>query len=494
MIDPTLLRKRLPYLMPEIRVGCSSPLLKPRISLDGTATTPPTIDSLEAMIRASFQYGPFERGASDAAQHTSIAVTRVYNLLANLIGADSWKQIVLGRNTTEMIGHVVHTLQRSFEGFPRFKSGQNIVTTYLEHNSNYLPWVELRNSLRGWGVNIDVRLVNVNPLTGELDMKDLQRKVDRDTRVVSVSGKSNVLGTTPHLGEVGLIAHQRGALFIVDGAQYVPGSFVDVRSIDVDLLTFSLHKMLAPFGVGVLYGKRELLERMPPFIPGGGTVNRVELDTVEYHDLPQKFIAGSPDSLGIIASGESVLAFLYAGLGMFGDERQKERAFTKMILNAPSQEWDLRYQTSAEEGASIRAYALETGRAEVLQDVVRRRELAREFIATAMRNVREYQIMLTSKVLTELADMPDVQVYGNLPAERRYGLVPFNVRGIESRAVGMEMAKRGIEIRADKHCAHLLHSHVLRVSGTARVSLSVYNTAGEVGYFTDTLREVAPHV
>jgi cysteine desulfurase/selenocysteine lyase len=484
------LRRELPFLQDRLDLSVANPGNRRKISLDSTATTSPTREALEALLRASFDYAPFERGGSDAGIKTSLAVLSAYNFLANLVGANSWKEMVLGRNTTEMLNHVVNALKRGYEGFPRFQSGQNIVTTYLEHNSNYLPWLELTNFLKEYGINVDLRLVNVDRKTGQLDMKDLQSKVDAKTRVVSVTGKSNVLATVPDLYEIGRIAHRQGALYVIDGAQYVPNNFVDVKGLDVDLLAFSLHKMMAPFGVGVLYGKSRILEAMPAFIVGGGTVDDVGRAGVKYYGLPQKFMAGSPDSLGIIASHTSVQTLLQAALGNLEAGKEASKAFTAMALNAPSGEWDYRYQVSAEEGALIRAEAQRLGNSLVISDSQYRREYARKLVQQAMQEIASHEIDLTQRALDGLSRVPGIEIYGSLPAEQRYGLVSFNLQGKESRQVGFELNKRGIEIRPDKHCAHLLHHHILNVNGTVRASFGPYNTREEVDALVTAVREM----
>lgn len=494
MIDTEALREQLPYLLPQVAIARRNQTERPRISLDSTATTPPTVEALDALVTAAFSYGPFERGGSDAGIKTSMAVLHTYNILANLLGTDSWKQIVLGRNTTEMIGHVAHALQGEFEGFSRFRSGENVVITQLEHNSNYLPWRELVQFLLGWGVSVELRIARVNRESGEVDMADLERKIDRKTRVVAVTGKSNVMGTVPEIAEIGKLAHRYGALFMVDAAQYVPGHYVDVNALDVDLLTFSMHKMLGPWGVGVLYGKRDLLEKMPPFLPGGGTVSVIAGNKVMYHGLPQKFIAGSPDSLGIIAAGASLEVFLSAGLNLLGKDQKVQRAFTKMVINAPSAEWEYQYHVDRPEGDAIREYATQARMEYVLGDHTRRRAYARELVEKAMKNIAAHQIALTERVLEGLHGIHGVTVYGTLPAEKRYGLVTFNVAGLEARQVGFSLSQQKIDVRADKHCAHLLHDDVLKVDGTTRVSLAMYNTPSEVDAFLHAVREVSRNV
>ena len=176
-----------------------------------------------------------------------------------------------------------------------FRDGDNVVTTLMEHNSNYVPWYGMcREILPRLGRRVECRLARFDPVTGELDLAHLASLIDARTKLVCCTGASNFLGTRPDLAAVRALAGasgyaqpngERRSYLLVDGAQLVPGSFVDVRALDVDFLAFSFHKLLAPFGVGVLYAKQHLLEAMLPFLYGGDMIaeGQVFPDRVGYN-------------------------------------------------------------------------------------------------------------------------------------------------------------------------------------------------------------------
>ena len=167
------------------------------------------------------------------------------------------------RNTTEAINAVMYSL------LTEFRDGDNVVTTMMEHNSNYVPWYAMcREILPRLGRRVDYRLARFDPVTGELDLDHLASLIDARTKLVCCTGASNFLGTRPRCARSGRWptpagtaqpSGERRSYLLVDGAQLVPGSFVDVQDLDVDFLAFSFHKMLAPFGIGVLYAKEHLL-------------------------------------------------------------------------------------------------------------------------------------------------------------------------------------------------------------------------------------------
>ncbi|MBM2846829.1 MAG: Cysteine desulfurase, partial [Bacteroidetes bacterium] len=198
-----------------------------------------------------------------------------------------------------------------------FRNGDNVVTTMMEHNSNYVPWYALsREILPKFGIRVECRLARFDPRTGELDLAHLASLIDSRTKLVCCTGASNFFGTKTPLHSVKEIAARSGytqpngerrSLLLVDGAQLVPSTFVDVQAMDVDYLSFSFHKMLAPFGVGVLYAKQHLLQASLPFLYGGDMIaeGQVMPDRVEYNVLPWKYAAGTPNILGTIVSAPS---------------------------------------------------------------------------------------------------------------------------------------------------------------------------------------------
>ena len=231
-----------------------------------------------------------------------------------------------------------------------FRDGDNVVTTMMEHNSNYVPWYAMcREILPRLGRRVDYRLARFDPVTGELDLDHLASLIDARTKLVCCTGASNFLGTRIPLGAVRALADasgyrqpsgERRSYLLVDGAQLVPGSFIDVQALDVDYLAFSFHKMLAPFGVGVLYAKEHLLASALPFLYGGDMIaeGRVFPDQVEYNALPWKYAAGTPNILGTIVSAQALRLLLDLALTpnhatYFGTAKPLERATVRDAMN-----------------------------------------------------------------------------------------------------------------------------------------------------------------
>jgi cysteine desulfurase/selenocysteine lyase len=179
------------------------------------------------------------------------------------------------------------------------KEGDDIVSTVMEHHANIVPWQFLREK----GI-----VVNFADVTdgGLLDIEDLKGKITKKTKLVTCVHTSNVVGTINDVKEIGKIAHDNGSLFLVDGAQSVPHMTVDVKKINCDFLAFSGHKMMAPMGTGVLFGKKQLLENMSPFLGGGDMIREVKLEKTTWNNLPWKFEAGTPDVCGAAGLGAAI--------------------------------------------------------------------------------------------------------------------------------------------------------------------------------------------
>jgi cysteine desulfurase/selenocysteine lyase len=214
--------------------------------------------------------------------------------VARFIGAPSAEEIVFTRNATEAMNLLAYSYGRS-----QLRAGDEIVLSEMEHHANFVPWWVLAKE-RG----IALRYV---PLTedGQLDMTALNNVMGPRTKIVSLAHVSNVLGTINDVKTIAARAHVAGAVMIVDACQSVPHMPVDVRDLGCDFLTFSGHKMLGPTGIGVLYGRRELLERMPPFMHGGDMVLEVGLDDIRWNAVPLKFEAGTPafvEAIGLAAA------------------------------------------------------------------------------------------------------------------------------------------------------------------------------------------------
>ena len=207
------------------------------------------------------------------------------------------------------------------------KKGDEILLSVMEHHSNIVPWQLLQKD--------GIRLKYVDILSdGTLNMKQFEDLITEKTKLVSVTGASNVLGTINPLKEIGKMAHDSGALFVVDGAQSVPHMPTDVRDIDCDFLVASGHKMLGPTGIGFLYGKYKLLENMEPFLRGSDEIKEVKLHETEFQDPPYRFEAGTPNIADTIALGTAIDYLLNIGMKNI---REHEKELVKYALERLSE-------------------------------------------------------------------------------------------------------------------------------------------------------------
>jgi cysteine desulfurase/selenocysteine lyase len=223
--------------------------------------------------------------------------------VAGFIGAASPDEVVFVRNTTEGLNLVAACWGRA-----NLKPGDEILATVLEHHSNLVPWQRVAQE-----TGASIRLVQLTP-DGIVDLDDYQRLLSPRTRVVAIAHASNVLGTISDLNAIADMAHQVGAIVVADGAQSVANIPVDVSSLGADFLAFSGHKMLGPTGIGGLWGRRALLEAMPPFLGGGGMIREVYDDRATWAPLPDKFDAGTPN-IGDTIAWSAAIDYL-EGLGM----------------------------------------------------------------------------------------------------------------------------------------------------------------------------------
>ncbi|MDE6230085.1 MAG: cysteine desulfurase [Muribaculaceae bacterium] len=261
---------------------------RPLVYLDNTASsqTPrevlAEIDNIYTLHKANVHRGVhlLSREATDLQEASRRSV-------AEFINAASPEEVIFTRGTTEGINLVAS----SFGG--EFRDGDEIILTVMEHHANIVPWQLLRR-------HADIR-IRVVPITddGALDLEEYRRLFNPRTRLASFCHVSNVLGTLNPVAEMIAIAHSHGVPVLVDGAQAAPHFPIDVRALDADFYVFSSHKMYGPTGIGVLYGKRDLLEKMPPYQGGGEMIKHVSFEHTTFADLPFKFEAGTPDYVGI---------------------------------------------------------------------------------------------------------------------------------------------------------------------------------------------------
>jgi cysteine desulfurase/selenocysteine lyase len=277
-LDVAAIRKEFPILSREVRPGV------PLIFFDSAASSQKPESVIQSMDHYYRHYNAnIHRGLHTLSEEATTAYEDARKRIARFINAPSSRQVIFTRNTTESINLVAYTWARS-----TLKAGDVILSTEMEHHSNIVPWQILAQQ-----TGVEVRYVPVTD-DGELNMDAFGRMLDEKVKLVTFMHKSNVLGTVQPVQQIVEAAHGIGALVLIDGAQSVPHMPVDMQALDADFFAFSSHKMCGPTGIGVLYGKRDLLEAMPPFMGGGDMIKRVELTGSQWNDLPHKFEAGTP--------------------------------------------------------------------------------------------------------------------------------------------------------------------------------------------------------
>ncbi len=266
---------------------------KPLVYLDNAATTQkpqPVLDALRAYYTAD--NANVHRGVHLLSERATEAYEAARTRVRRFLNVADPREIVFVRGATEGINLVARTYGRQAVG-----PGDEILITGLEHHSNIVPWQMLCDDQ-----GAALRVVPIND-SGEVDLEAYDRLLSDRTRLVAVAHVSNALGTIVPIGRMIEAAHRRGIPVLVDGAQAVAHMSVDVQALDCDFYVFSGHKVFGPTGIGALYGKSELLERMPPFHGGGDMIKSVSFEKTVYNDLPYKFEAGTPDIAGAIGLG-----------------------------------------------------------------------------------------------------------------------------------------------------------------------------------------------
>lgn len=264
--------------------------------LDNAATTQKPRQVIDAVRRyyETYNANP-HRGAYDISVRVTEEFEAVRGKVARFLGAASAEEIVFTSGATDAINLVAMSYGEGAVG-----PGDEILISVLEHHSNLLPWQRLA---RRTGAKLRYLLPGAD---GVISLEEVEKKLTSSTRLVAVTHVSNVLGSVSPVRELTALAHERGAAVLLDAAQSAPHIPVDVRALDVDFLTFSGHKLLSPAGIGVLYGKKELLRAMEPLRLGGGIVEEVTQDSVRYMDAPWRFEAGTQNAEGVIGLGAAI--------------------------------------------------------------------------------------------------------------------------------------------------------------------------------------------
>lgn len=329
---PELLRRGVVYL------DSAASSLKPRV----------VIESMREFME--YNYANVHRGVYSISMEASRAYEEAHSIVANFVNARSWDEVIFVRNTTEAIQLLALTL--AYNGF--IGRGDEVIVTEADHHSNLLPWIRIAKL-----VGAKVKLVPVNEV-GIPKWEILEGIVSERTKVIAFSHASNVTGYLSDARRIARIAHSVGALVALDGAQSVPHVKIDVRELDVDFIAFSGHKMLGPTGIGVLWGRRDILEGLEPPLGGGGTVKRVRIAgdsvSVEWDDLPWRFESGTPPIVEAVGLAKAVEYLERVGMDNVEAHEKMLTAYTLKVLESLGDEVKILGPRSIESKLGIVAF------------------------------------------------------------------------------------------------------------------------------------------
>ncbi len=319
---------------------------KTLIWLDNGATTQKPKQVMLSLQNYYQNYNSnIHRGAHTLAKYATKAYEEVREKVAAFIGASSPEEIIFTRGTTEAINLIAESY-----GNMHIHKGDEILLSRMEHHSNIVPWQKLQQEK---GAVIKVIPMNEH---GEILLKEYKRLLSSRTKIVGITHVSNVLGTINPVESMIQLAHTYGACVVIDGAQSIPHLPINVKNMDADFYVFSGHKMYAPTGIGALYGKKELLQRMPPWQRGGGMIDQVSFDHTTYNQLPYKFEAGTGNIADAIALGAAI-----DYLSAIGMERvfEHERELTAYAMECLSQVPHIRMIGTAPDKISVLSFVMD---------------------------------------------------------------------------------------------------------------------------------------
>jgi cysteine desulfurase/selenocysteine lyase len=369
---------------------------KPLTFLDSAASSQKPRQVLDAMVNFyETSYANVHRSVYELAERATQGLEDARDKAQAFVNAPSRREIIFVRNATEALNLVAYAW-----GLKNLGAGDVVLTTELEHHSNFVPWQTIARR-----AGADFRMIALDD-TGELVLDDLEQF--GNVKVVAANAVSNSLGTINDTSKLAAWAHERGAIFVCDGAQAAPHLRIDVQALGCDFLAVSGHKMLGPSGIGFLWGRAELLKEMDPFLLGGHMIRHVGDDETTWGELPAKFEAGTSPMAEAVGLGAAI--------------------------------------------DYLEAVGLEA--------------------------IEAHEHMLAGYALERLGEIPGVTLYGP-PADRRAGIVSFNVEGAHPHDVAQFLDLDGICIRAGHHCCQPL-MRKLGVTATNRASFYLYNTTEDV--------------
>ncbi|MCM3672356.1 cysteine desulfurase [Peribacillus simplex] len=391
-MNPYEIRKLFPILDQEVNG-------QPLVYLDSAATSQKPAAVIEAIEQYYRGYNSnVHRGVHTLGTKATDAYEGAREKVRKFINASSTEEIIFTRGTTTSL----NTVARSFGG-ANVKEGDEIVISYMEHHSNIIPWQQLAKEK---GAVLKYIPLQVD---GTISLDDVRATITDATKIVSIMQVSNVLGVINPVKEIAKIAHEHNAVMVVDGAQSTPHLKVDVRDLDCDFFAFSGHKMVGPTGIGVLYGKKELLEKMEPIEFGGEMIDFVGLYESTWKELPWKFEGGTPIIAGAIGIGAAI---------------------------------------------------------DFLEEI-------------GLDNIERHEHKLAAYAMEKMSAVEGLTIYGPKDAEKRAGVVTFNINDVHPHDVATVLDADGIAVRAGHHCAQPLMKW-LDVSSTARASFYLYNTEEDI--------------
>lgn len=377
MFDVQKIREDFPILRRKIN-NC------PLIYLDNAATTQKPKQVIDAIKDFYENHNAnVHRAVHTLSQEASELYEEAHEEVADFINAKNMEEVIFVRGTTEAINLVAYAW-----GLRNLGKGDEVIVTLMEHHSNIVPW-EILSKINGF----NIKYLGLND-DGTLNYEAYEELISKKTKIVCVSHVSNFSGVINDVKRIVKVAKEYGALTLVDGAQSVSHLPTDVKDLDMDFLAFSGHKMLGPTGIGVLYGKREILKDMAPFQGGGEMIREVLFNSatgrcsIAWNDLPWKFEAGTPDICG--------------GIGLM------------MAVK----------------------YLKKLG----------------------MENVKAHERTLTEHAMKQMLECPKVEIYGPKDASIKCGIIPFNVEGLSSHDVALLLDNYSIMIRSGFHCTQPLHA------------------------------------
>lgn len=393
-LDALAIRKDFPIFNRTIRDG------KRLVYLDSGATSQKPQSVIDAEVDFyRLHNAAVHRGAHQLAEEATDLYEGAREIVANFIGANT-DEVVFTKSATESLNLVAYAMGNAPAGNRlHLAPGDGIVVTEMEHHANLIPWQQLAAR-----TGASLTWFEVTP-EGRLDLSKIDSIINEKTKVVALTHQSNVLGTINPLEAIVKRAHQVGAFVVLDACQSVPHMSVDVKALDVDFLAFSGHKAVGPTGVGVFWGKSELLAELPPFLTGGSMIETVTMTGATWAPAPKKFEAGVPNMAQA------------AGLGAA-----------------------LNYLTNI-----------------------------------GLNKIHEHELALTSYLLEQLSEIPDLSIIGPRSMESRGGSISFTFGDIHPHDLGQFLDSQGIAVRTGHHCAWPLNRK-MGVVATTRASLYLYNT------------------